>query len=192
LAGQAPVYALEGGVYCAGAAINWARSLGLFESFEQIGAFSRSSAIARDLVFVPALTGLACPHWDSRAGGLWLGLSLDTRAPDLVQSVLEGIAFRAAEVVAAMDRVARLADTLSIDGGVSANPYFCQFLANVLGRRVVAQPLAELTALGTARLAGAPPPPGKAPGKCYEPLRDMADDLERVAQAVERSAKWRR
>lgn len=192
LAGQAPVYALEGGVYCAGAAINWARSLRLFEAFEQIGRFSRPSAIARDLVFVPALTGLACPHWDSRAGGLWLGLSLDTRAPDLMQSVLEGIAFRAAEVVAAMGRVIPLAGTLWIDGGVSANPYFCQFLANVLGRRVVAQPLAELTALGTAQLAGAPPPADQAPGKRYEPVEDMAHHLERFAQAVERSTKWLR
>lgn len=192
LAGQAPVYALEGGVYCAGAAINWARSLRLFEAFEQIGGFSRPSAIARGLVFVPALTGLACPHWDSRAGGLWLGLSLDTRAPDLMQSILEGIAFRAAEVVAAMGRVTPLAGTLSIDGGVSANPYFCQFLANVLGRRVVVQPFAELTALGTAQLAGAPPPADQAPGKRYEPVEDMTHHLERFAQAVERSTKWLR
>lgn len=192
LAGQAPEYALEGGVYCAGAAVNWARSLRLFETFEQIGRFSRPSAIARDLVFVPALTGLACPHWDSRAGGLWLGLSLDTRAPDLMQSLLEGIAFRAAEVVAAMGRVIPLAGTLSIDGGVSANPYFCQFLANVLGRRVMVQPLAELTALGTAQLAGAPPPADQAPGKCYQPVEEMARYLERFAQAVERSTKWLR
>ena len=78
LQNQPTSYALDGGVYSAGAAINWAKSLGLFESFAQINQFSKSSAIERGLVFVPALSGLACPHWDRKAAGLWIGLSLDT------------------------------------------------------------------------------------------------------------------
>ncbi len=81
---QAPVYALDGGVYCAGSAINWARSLGLFDSFEHINQFTAPAAIERGTVFVPALSGLACPYWDRRAKGLWIGLSLDTGPLDMV------------------------------------------------------------------------------------------------------------
>src|SRR5690606_32343334 len=81
-AGQAPQYALDGGVYNAGSAVDWARSLGLFDDYAAINAFDGASAAARDLVFVPALSGLACPHWDRRAGGMWIGLTLDTGRED--------------------------------------------------------------------------------------------------------------
>jgi len=155
LEGQRPVYALDGGVFSAGSAINWAQSLGLFASYDQIQQFSNNkcSAIERDLVFVPALSGLGCPYWDGKAGGLWIGLSLDTQAMDLMQSILEGIVFRAAEVISSMNTFVSIEDEISIDGGLSANPYFCQFLADVLDLQVVVQSSPELTALGTARLA---------------------------------------
>ena len=89
-----PMYALDGGVYCAGSAIEWGRGLGLFDDYTEINHFDGPCAIERDLVFVPALSGLACPHWDRRAAGAWIGLSLDTDRRDLIQSLLEGIAFR--------------------------------------------------------------------------------------------------
>ncbi|CAM5452562.1 glycerol kinase GlpK [Frigidibacter albus] len=76
-AGAHPVHALEGGVYCASSAVNWARGLGLFSDFQEIADFIAPPAIDRGLAFVPALTGLACPHWDRAARGAWLGLSLD-------------------------------------------------------------------------------------------------------------------
>lgn len=154
LSGEKPVYALDGGVYCASSAINWARSLGLFSELEEINAFAQPPAIERNLAFVPALAGLACPHWDRSATGLWIGLSLDTGPLDMVQAIIEGVAFRAAEVLAAMDERVPIGGAISIDGGMSANPYFCQFLATVLGRDVRVPHLRELTALGTAMLAG--------------------------------------
>ena len=117
-----PVYALDGGVYCAGSAVEWGRKLGLFEDYAEINQFTGASAIERDLVFVPALSGLACPHWDRRAAGLWLGLSLETGRGDLVRALLEGVALRAAEVIRAMGEFATIADRVSIDGGLSANP----------------------------------------------------------------------
>ncbi|MBT4875571.1 MAG: glycerol kinase, partial [Desulfobacula sp.] len=113
---------------------------------DQICRFEKPSAIERDLAFVPALSGLGCPYWDRTAGGVWIGLSLDTRKSDLMQSILEGIVFRAAEVIAAMSEFISIKNEISIDGGVTANPYFCQFLADVLNRRIIVQSLAELTA----------------------------------------------
>jgi glycerol kinase len=188
------VYALDGGVYCAGSAVEWGHKLGLFSDYAEINQFERASAIERDLVFVPALSGLACPHWDRSAAGIWLGLSLETDSRDLIQSLLEGVALRAAEVIRAMSEFVAIGDRISIDGGVSVNPYFCQFLANVLERRVSVKPMAELTAIGTARLAGAGPlvlAQDHASAVHYQPQVDMRHLLQRFGDAVARSKTWR-
>ncbi len=193
---QQPEYALDGGVYCAGSALNWAKSLGLFNDWEEINHFNRSPAIARDLAFVPALSGLACPHWDRRAAGLWVGLSLDTDPKDLMQSVLEGIALRAVEVVNAMQQFDfsnnASSDSISIDGGLSVNGYFCQFLSNVLQREVNVQSFSELTALGTAQLAGAAVDHNRQVDiKTYHPKSNQGEWLEKFTAAVEKSKDWR-
>ncbi len=195
LEGEKPVYALDGGVFSAGSAINWAKTLGLFTSYEQIQQFdnAQGSAIERDLVFVPALSGLGCPHWDRKAGGLWIGLSLDTQPTDLMQSILEGIVFRTAEVIAAMDTFVPIKNQISIDGGLSKNPYFCQFLADVLDLQVVVQLSAELTALGTANLAAGKTmedPSSSNAIQCYSPIKDKRQYLEKFKDAVNRSTHW--
>lgn len=152
LEGAATVYALDGGVYAAASAVNWARGLGLFEDYSQINQFE-GRAIERGLAFVPALAGLACPHWDRSARGAWLGLGLDTTPADMMQALLEGVALRSGEVIAAMDTASKLSGPIAIDGGMTANPYFCQFLTDVLGRPTRRSDEAERTALGTAALA---------------------------------------
>lgn len=151
--GQAASYAVEGGVYAASSAVNWARNLGLFTDLDQINDFAAPPAISRGLAFVPALAGLAAPHWDRAARGAWLGMTLETKPQDLMQAVLEGIAFRTAEVLEAMADYLSPDAVISIDGGMSRNPWFCQFLADVLGRVLRISDEAELTALGAGLLA---------------------------------------
>ncbi|HMB48181.1 MAG TPA: FGGY family carbohydrate kinase, partial [Afifellaceae bacterium] len=148
-AGEKPVYALDGGVYSASAAVNWARSLGMFDTLERLNALEGEPAIDGGLAFVPALSGLACPHWDRNARGAWLGLSIDHTSDDMMKALLEGVAFRAAEVIAAMQEHQAAAGPLSVDGGMSNNPYFSQFLADILGREVIIPGSGELTAIGT-------------------------------------------
>ena len=131
--------AIEGGVYNAGSAVNWARGLGLFREFSDIENFEMPSALSRNLVFVPALSGLACPHWDRGAAGLWIGMGLETTAKDLIQALLEGIALRAAEVIDAMAELTPLGNMISIDGGLTKNSYFNRFLANALQRTLIVQ-----------------------------------------------------
>ncbi|RUM40910.1 MAG: glycerol kinase [Desulfocapsa sp.] len=193
--GEKPVYALDGGVFSAGSAINWAKSLGLFTNFDQIQHFDKDlgSAIERNLVFVPALSGLGCPYWDRKAGGLWIGLSLNTQPMDLMQSILEGIVFRAAEVIAAMDTFVPIKDAISIDGGLSNNPYFCQFLADVLNLQVVVQLSAELTAFGTAGLASGHTAKQSLKDNSirrYSPSGNKQQYLEIFKNAVNRSTQW--
>lgn len=151
--GEPPTYALDGGVYAAAAALNWARALGLFAGWDEIADFDAPPAISRGIAFVPALAGLACPHWDRRAKGAWLGMSLDTGPRDLVQAVLEGVAFRTAEVIRAMEAAVPLGAPVSVDGGLTRNGWFCRFLADALGREILVSDEPETTALGTALLA---------------------------------------
>lgn len=197
LENQTTYYALDGGVYNAGAAINWAKSLGLFESFKEINQFSPQNdthyAIERGLVFVPALSGLACPHWDRNAAGLWIGLSLDTTKVDMMQSILEGIAFRATEVIEAIENSIPIGQQISIDGGLSANPYFCQFLANLLGKEIKVQALAEITAIGTAQLASKNRIKlhfNQKDIKSYQADTDMDLFKSKFSLAIERSKQW--
>lgn len=193
-------FALDGGIYNAASAVNWARSLGLFGDFAEIERFEGEPAIARGLAFVPSLSGLACPHWDRRAAGLWVGMGLETTRLDLVRAVLEGVALRSAEVLAAMDRLVPLAGAVSIDGGLSRNPYFCEFLAAALGREVTVPASAELTGLGTARLVfigtgkeGASRlPPLPSPARRITPVAPLPAEVhERFAEAVRRARDWR-
>jgi glycerol kinase len=199
--GDAPAaYAIDGGVYNAASALNWARELGLFADFAEIESFEGPSAIARGLVFVPALSGLGCPYWDRSAAGLWLGLGLETTRADLVRAVLEGVALRTAQGIEAMNRLQPISARLSIDGGLANNGYFRRFLAQALGRTVSVPASLELTGQGCALFAligaglatidtlppEAPPQAGVDPGTPLDPkLR------RKFADAVERCRGWR-
>jgi glycerol kinase len=165
-------YALEGGVYDAGAAVEWALRIGLLDDPRELRAFAGATAIDRGLLFVPALSGLACPEWSPTAAGLWSGMNTATTRRDLQQSILEGIALQTSRVVAAMDRSAALGPVLSVDGGLAASGYFLQFLADVTGKTIRRSGNCELTAYGCALLAGLPVgvQPGDEPAAEFRPL----------------------
>ncbi|MDX2481029.1 MAG: FGGY-family carbohydrate kinase, partial [Desulfuromusa sp.] len=108
--------------------------------------------------------------------------------------ILEGIAFRATEVIAAMNEFTTIKNKISIDGGLSANPYFCQFLADVMHRQVIVQSSAELTAFGTAQLAAANTIELSLTNssiRSYMPETDKRPYLEKFKDATDRAAKWR-
>ncbi|TDQ81421.1 glycerol kinase [Dongia mobilis] len=189
-------YAVDGGVYNAGSAVDWLLKLGLVPDMAALNRFEGVPAIARELVFVPALSGLACPHWDRGAAGLWLGMGLETTPADLARSVIEGIALRTAEVVATMAGNITLDARISVDGGLTRNPYFLQFLADVTGRELVTRGFDELTAFGCAAFAGRAVgrdlelPPGAT--TVVAPGQDSREYCERFADAVARAKSWRR
>lgn len=148
-------YALDGGVFVAGAAVGWlAESLHLIPD---VGASAQSAAQATDhgVTFVPALSGLAAPHWQTEVRGAIFGLSRATTPADIVRATLEGIACRVCEVVEAMEKDADQSPAhLKVDGGASGNPYLMQCLADLLGIEVRVAAAREATAIGIANLAG--------------------------------------
>ncbi|MDT8843551.1 FGGY family carbohydrate kinase [Paraburkholderia fungorum] len=199
--GDEVTYAVDGGVYDASSTIEWASRLGLFGDLSEIERFDAPPAISRELAFVPAFSGLACPHWDRSAGALWLGMTGATTRTDLCQSMLEGIAMSAADVIDAMREHVGVTDRLSIDGGLARNGYFVQFLADVLERTIVTRSFHELTAYGCAALAarGLHGRDGTLPDHdsdtlLFEPRRPMATVREwraRFTDAVNRAKRWR-
>lgn len=150
LGNTAPVFALDGGDYTAAAAVDWARSVGLAGSLADFDLEDGPSALERGLVFVPSLAGLAAPHWDRQAGGAFMGLRLGTTSADMRRAVLEGVALRAVELVEAL--AGESAAEVSVDGGLTKNATFLQFLADALGRPLRVAETAELTGLGAAEL----------------------------------------
>jgi glycerol kinase len=151
--GEAVTYALDGGVYAAASAVNWARNLGLFQEFSEISGFTAAPAIDRGIAFVPALAGLGCPHWSRAARGAWLGLNLATGKADMMQALLEGVALRTAEVIAAMSALHAFDGAVSVDGGLSQNVYFTRFLSEVAGHDLALSAQTEQTAAGVAWMA---------------------------------------
>lgn len=200
LANRKPVYAVDAGVYNAGSALNWVKGIGLFAEFRDIDHFDSPSAISRGLVFVPALSGLACPYWDRSAAGLWLGMSLETTREDLCQAVLEGIALRTAQLLDAIFQLTDKQDRLSVDGGLINNSYFCQFLADITQCRIVVPESSDITAYGTGRFAllGSRMVADLSdftadvkPKTIVYPQKDLTHLKARFEEAVARARHWR-
>src|SRR5215469_5032781 len=149
-------YALEGSIFVAGAAVKWLR-----DNLRLLGSAAESAAVAarvpddHGVFIVPAFVGLGAPHWEPDARGLICGLTLEASGAHLVRAALESAAFQTHDLVEAMLRDgARRADSIRVDGGMAANDWFCQFLADVLETRVERPQELETTALGAAFLAG--------------------------------------
>ncbi|HMD58474.1 MAG TPA: glycerol kinase GlpK, partial [Steroidobacteraceae bacterium] len=142
-------YALEGSIFVAGAAIKWLRDgLGHITHASQTDQLARSLKSNHGVYLVPAFVGLGAPHWRPDARGLICGLTLDVTGAHLVRAALESVAYQTLDLCEAMTRdgAERVRD-IRIDGGMAANDWFCQFLADVLGATVERPRELETTAL---------------------------------------------
>ncbi|AQS88397.1 glycerol kinase [Neoasaia chiangmaiensis NBRC 101099] len=149
-------YALEGSIFVAGAAIKWLRDgLHLITHASQTDDMATRVPDSHGVYMVPGFVGLGAPHWDPDARGLICGLTLGSTQAHIARAALESVAFQTYDLAHAMDEDGAVhADTLRIDGGMSANDWFSQFLADMLQARVERPRDLETTALGAAFLAG--------------------------------------
>jgi glycerol kinase len=190
--GLGTTFAIEGGVYDAGSAIEWAQTIGLFSDVGELGAFDGPSALSRGIVFVPALSGLAAPYWDRTAAPLFIGMDHGTDRHDLVRAVLEGIAMLTVGLIEAASGIVELGSGISIDGGLSQSAYFAQFLASASGRTITVPSMHELTALGLAEFCGLDVGAARARHSRFEPDGSVTREHHaRFAGAVERARGWR-
>ena len=149
-------YALEGSIFVGGSVVQWLRDgLGIIRSSSEVEALASSVPDTGGVYFVPALTGLAAPHWDQYARGAISGISRGTTAAHIARAALEGIAYQTLDIVGAMQRDAGVSLVeLKVDGGAARNDLLMQFQADLLATKVIRPRVTETTALGAAYLAG--------------------------------------
>lgn len=150
------IYALEGSVFIAGAAVDWLRDVGLIGSAAETAEIASSVADSAGVYFVPAFVGLGAPYWDQYARGVIVGLERRTTRAHIVRAVLESIAYQTRDLLEALqsDVSFPLAASIRVDGGVSKNDFLMQFQADILNRCVLRPAQTETTVLGAAYLAG--------------------------------------
>ena len=151
-------YALEGSIFSAGASVQWLRDgLGLVENSAETGRLAEASDPDQPVYLVPAFTGLGAPYWNSHARALVTGITRGTTKKELARAVLESVGYQTRDLLQAM-----LADygepiddlVFRVDGGMSANDWTMQFLADMLALTVERPAFRETTAMGVGYLAG--------------------------------------
>jgi glycerol kinase len=149
-------YASEGSVFVAGAAVQWLRDgLNLIERSSDIEALANQAGTSDSVVFVPSLTGLGAPFWDSAIRGSILGITRGTSKANIAFATLEAIAFQVKAVLDAMELdLDHEIVSLRVDGGAAANDLLLQLQADVSGHEVVRAKVLESTGYGAALLAG--------------------------------------
>lgn len=150
-----PTYALEGSIFVAGAAIQWLRDgLRLIGQAGETESLARQTPIDHGVYLVPAFTGLGAPHWDPHARGAIFGLTRDTGIKEIVTAGLQSVCYQTKDLQKAMEQDGLRPTALRVDGGMAANNWMLQYLADILGATVDRPGVVETTALGVAYLAG--------------------------------------
>jgi glycerol kinase len=155
LSGEPVQYALEGSIFMAGAAIEWLEDVELVDGPAETVELARSVDSTDGVYVVPAFTGLGAPHWDGRARGAIIGMTLETRREHIVRATLESIAYQLRDVVeaAAVDSGTET-PILKVDGGAVRNTFFTHLQADIVQTEIARPVVDETTALGSAYAAG--------------------------------------
>lgn len=154
--GQQPIYSLEGSIFIAGAAVQWLRdALHLIKNAAEAEEFAKRIDNTAGVYLIPAFTGLGAPYWDPNARGALLGLTRDTQAEHIVRAALEAVCYQTRDLLDAMARdYTQPITTLRVDGGMVANNWLLQFLADILALPIQRPRCIETSSLGAAYLAG--------------------------------------
>ncbi len=151
-----PVYALEGGAFICGAAVQWLRDgLQIIRRAPDIEKLAGSVSDHGGVEFVPALTGLGAPHWAPEARGTFTGLTRGTERGHIARATLDAMALQNADILRAMEQdLGKRMKPLRVDGGAAANNLLMQIQADVLGRKLIRPQVIETTVAGACYLAG--------------------------------------
>ncbi len=148
-------YGLEGSIFVAGSAVQWLRDgLGIIENAAETSEICARRGLVEDLIVVPAFTGLGAPYWDPNARGAIFGLTRDSDRDTIVTATLQAVAYQTADLIRCMAEDGIEPSRLRVDGGMVANDWFVQFLADMINVQVQRPLFAESTVLGAAALAG--------------------------------------
>lgn len=155
LASQPLSYALEGSIFVGGNAVKWLRDgLGILDTASESEALAKSVPDSGGVSFVPAFAGLGAPHWQPLARGTLTGLTGGSTRAHIVRATLEAMGQQTADLIDAFNADDVHPTTLRVDGGMVANTWLCQDIADATGLAVERPRSIETTGLGAAMLAG--------------------------------------
>ena len=149
-------YGLEGSIFNAGTVVKWLRDqLGVIQQASDTEHLANSVTDSAGVYFIPAFTGLGAPYWQPDVRAAIVGLTRDSSAAHIIRAALDSIAYQTRDVLMCMEKDSQQTITgLRVDGGMVANNYLLQFLADVLAKPVQRLLNNEATVLGCALLAG--------------------------------------
>ena len=148
--GEKPLYALEGSVPIAGAAVQWLRdNLNIIIQSKDIESLAMMEKDNGGVYFVPAFSGLFSPYWDETARGSLFGLTRFSNKSHIARSVLESVAFQTFELLKSMEKDLDIEfENIKVDGGMVENNLLMQFQSDILNKSVMSQNINEITSLG--------------------------------------------
>ena len=147
-------YGLEGSVFVAGSALQWLRDeLRIIDAAPDSEQVAERTGVVDDVYVVPAFAGLGAPYWDPDARGAIVGLSRGSGSDQIVTATLQAVAYQTRDLIDAMTDDGISPSVIRVDGGMVANDWFLQFLADILDVRVERPANVESTVLGAAYLA---------------------------------------
>lgn len=189
--GESLTYALDGGVFTAGTAVNWLRSVGIVTKVAETADLALSVEDTGGVRFLPAFTGLGAPWWEGDARGVFAGITGGTLKAHLVRAVLDSIAFRVRDILeTAWEGGQPRPQSLRVDGGLTKNRYLMQRQADLLGLPVEIGPSSEATATGAAALAAISA--GLLDEQQVKDRVEIQDTFEPQASEDEREAEYSR
>ncbi|XP_054153022.1 putative glycerol kinase 5 [Oppia nitens] len=152
---EKPIYLMEGASYDTGTAIKWAHNIGLFDDLKKTSDMAKNVS-NDDLYFVPAFSGLQAPINDNFATSAFIGINSTTSKAQMIRSILESLCFRVKQMyeIVLEEQPDLLVKQFRIDGGVSANDFVVQMIADLTGKKVERAVHQEMSSLGAAFLAG--------------------------------------
>lgn len=149
-------YVFEGNIHCTGDTINW-----LVNDAELISNASESEQLAlsvkdnNQVYFVPSFVGLGAPYWDNQARACISGMSRNTKKAHIVRAALESIAYQVKDLIDLMVESTTIPFLeMRVDGGPTRNNFLMQFQSDILRKEVVRCNIEEVSALGSAFMAG--------------------------------------
>ena len=174
---EATIYGLEGYAAVTGSAVQWLR-----DGAEMIKESSDTEPLATSVsdnggvYFVPALTGLSAPYWDSFARGMIIGITRGTTRAHIVRATIEGIVYATKDFLETMRQDSGVdINSIKVDGGAAINDFMMQFQADMLDAEVVRPNNPEATSLGAAYMAGLAVGYWDSPESCFK-----AQEIDRV------------
>ena len=150
------MFCYEGSIFVAGSAIQWLRdNLNFFKDSNETDKLYDKANDDENIYFIPALTGLGAPYWNSNARGTFFGLTRKTSKEDIIKATLDSLSYQTYELIECMEKDSKIKiKEIKVDGGMVKNNNFLQSLSNITQIKIIRPKNIETTSLGAAYLAG--------------------------------------